>query len=557
MLPVIFAIYFGYMYVKDKDKRKLMFILAFIFAALSFVGKIIPQLNEFYFFDKLYSFGTIPIIIAVFLTLLSIVRNSKTFEKEFKAFIFVLLSNIFFVFLPLYSHLVWLVFTQLFGFSSFLMALYLTLRRGMVGDALFLLAITSFIATGFGLALDFGLAFNLFCYGYSFVFIALIFSYAQTDKKWSGRSFFKVKQQLDETKETLRELEVEYRTVFESASDAIFIADTKTGLIIDCNQEATRLVGKPKQDIIGKHQRTLHPQKSDSEDFSETFKIHAQGESNFIETQIITQNGELRDVAIKAATFKSGDKKLMVGVFRDITIEKRNQKDLANALKSLSNNLEKINTLNEKLKVMSSITRHDVRNKLSAINCNLYLLKKKYADKQDLVDRISETEQSIKATERILDFARMYEEVGSKELVKVNVEKTLQEAAAMFSGSMPKIINKCQGLEVTADLFLKQLFYNLIDNSIKHGQKTTTITVSYQKNGKESIKLVYEDDGIGIPIETKAQIFSQGFSTSGSTGLGLFLIQKMIEVYGWKIAEEGEPGRGATFVITIPNATNP
>ena len=65
--------------------------------------------------------------------------------------------------------------------------------------------------------------------------------------------------------------------------------------------------------------------------------------------------------------------------------------------------------------------------------------------------------------------------------------------------------------------------------------------------------MVYEDDGVGIPLENKPSLFKEGFSTGGSTGFGLFLIKKMIDVYGWNITEEGEPGKGVKFVITIPN----
>lgn len=64
--------------------------------------------------------------------------------------------------------------------------------------------------------------------------------------------------------------------------------------------------------------------------------------------------------------------------------------------------------------------------------------------------------------------------------------------------------------------------------------------------------MIYEDDGEGIPVENKEHLFKQGFSTGGGTGFGLFLTKKIMEVYGWKIAEEGKTGEGAKFVITIP-----
>jgi len=98
---------------------------------------------------------------------------------------------------------------------------------------------------------------------------------------------------------------------------------------------------------------------------------------------------------------------------------------------------------------------------------------------------------------------------------------------------------------------LKQLFYNFIDNSLKHGKKATQIRLHYTKNDG-GVKLFYEDNGVGIPEANKPKLFHEGFSTAKSTGLGLFLIKKMVEAYGWTITEEGELGKGAKFAITIP-----
>jgi signal transduction histidine kinase len=79
---------------------------------------------------------------------------------------------------------------------------------------------------------------------------------------------------------------------------------------------------------------------------------------------------------------------------------------------------------------------------------------------------------------------------------------------------------------VLADSFLRQLFYNFIDNTRKYGKKTTTIKIRCQKTEQDTLKLVYEDDGVGIPFENKLNLFKEGFSTGGSTGFGLFLNQE-------------------------------
>jgi PAS domain S-box-containing protein len=236
----------------------------------------------------------------------------------------------------------------------------------------------------------------------------------------------------------------------------------------------------------------------------------------------------------------------------DITLQKKTEADLTFSLNSLSESLDKIQELNEKLRVVGNLTRHDVRNKLSAVNSYAYILKKKHLDQAEIVNILGRMEQAVKEAVKIFDFAKAYEQIGGEELTYINVEEKLNEAATLFSEPIPKIINECHGLIVSADSFLKQLFFNLIDNTTKYGKKTTTIKIYYEKADLNEMKLVYQDDGVGVPLENKACLFKEGFSTGNSTGFGLFLIKKMIDVYGWTIVEEGEPGKGAKFTITIP-----
>ena len=132
------------------------------------------------------------------------------------------------------------------------------------------------------------------------------------------------------------------------------------------------------------------------------------------------------------------------------------------------------------------------------------------------------------------------------------MEKTIDEAVVLFSSLRNvKIINECQGLTVLADSLLRQLYYNFLDNSIKHGKNVTNIRVHWENADQDKLNLIYEDDGIGIPVQNKAHLFKEGFSTGGS-GYGLYLIERMMEVYSWTIQEDGEPDKGAKFTITIP-----
>jgi signal transduction histidine kinase len=151
---------------------------------------------------------------------------------------------------------------------------------------------------------------------------------------------------------------------------------------------------------------------------------------------------------------------------------------------------------------------------------------------------------------RIMEFEKYYVQVGSEELKNIDVERHLSEAAMLFSDLKgAKFINKCRGLTVVADSLLRQLFYNLIDNTLKYGGKVSRIRVHYREEG-DQLKLIYEDDGVGIADDVRSRLFQEGYGQG--TGYGLYLIKRICEAYGWTIQETGREGHGAQFTMTIP-----
>jgi K+-sensing histidine kinase KdpD len=214
--------------------------------------------------------------------------------------------------------------------------------------------------------------------------------------------------------------------------------------------------------------------------------------------------------------------------------------------------LQKLQVTNEKLQVVGGLTRHDVRNKLAAITGNAYLVRKKLPENSVVLDYVKQIEGSVEQTVRILDFAKAYEMLGAEELVYIDVEKTVNEAVFLFPDLRDiKVTNDCHGLTVLADSLLRQLFYNLIDNSLKYGEKLSMIRI-HCEDKKDHLNMIYQDDGIGISQAVKPKIFGEGYTTGKGSGYGLYLIKKMMEVYSWTIKETGEPGKGALFTMTIP-----
>jgi PAS domain S-box-containing protein len=213
---------------------------------------------------------------------------------------------------------------------------------------------------------------------------------------------------------------------------------------------------------------------------------------------------------------------------------------------------DRVGLMNEKLRVVGGLTRHDVGNKLALIGSNEFLLRKRLGDRPELVKYLDDIKSAVENSNKLFEVSRLYENIGAEIPSAFNVAQTFNNAVALLPNlGAVKIANRCQGLDVIADSLIVQLFYNLLDNSLKHGEKVTQIQLQFTEKNDE-VKLVYDDNGIGVPDADKSKLFTIGFTTGGGSGLGLNLIKKIIEVYGWTITEEGKPSKGAKFVITIP-----
>ncbi len=129
-----------------------------------------------------------------------------------------------------------------------------------------------------------------------------------------------------QAEDALRESEERQKRLFEEARDGIVLADARTGVLLDCNQAIVELVGRDKSELIGQSQKILHPPRTDDDDapFSETFEQHLDDkEGQVLETQVITKTGEIKEVAIKANLLELNGKRVLQGIFRDITDRKR------------------------------------------------------------------------------------------------------------------------------------------------------------------------------------------------------------------------------------------
>lgn|GEM_PF-6290643 len=119
--------------------------------------------------------------------------------------------------------------------------------------------------------------------------------------------------------EALAESEARFRLQFNEASDPVFLADVDTGILVDCNQAALRLIGYQKNELIGEKQEMLHPRGTGNT----LFKNHIKDPNAPVERQVVTKHGKVLDVVIKASLITIKGKTLLQGIFRDVTEQNR------------------------------------------------------------------------------------------------------------------------------------------------------------------------------------------------------------------------------------------
>jgi PAS domain S-box-containing protein len=338
---------------------------------------------------------------------------------------------------------------------------------------------------------------------------------------------------------TMAENQARFKALFVGSPEAGVFLD-RDFRIADINPRFEELFGYSLAEIKGKH---IDDVVVPSDKMEEARALDSQAIQGYAHrnTWRRRKDGSLVPVSVSAAPIIIEGRLVgYIGIYKDIS--------------ELRNTQKKLETMNEKLRVVGGLTRHDVRNKLSTITGNIYLHKKKLVDHPDVLEGFNDMQSACEQIVRIFEFARDYERLGIEELAFVDVGTTIDKTASLFSGlKEARVMNECHGLTVLADSLLERLFYNLIDNSLKYGEKLTQIRIRYEES-ENQLKLVYEDDGVGISKDNKAKLFNGGFTTGKGSGYGLYLIGRMMDVYGWTIDETGVPGKGAQFTIDIPKA---
>ena len=206
--------------------------------------------------------------------------------------------------------------------------------------------------------------------------------------------------------------------------------------------------------------------------------------------------------------------------------------------------------LQKKFLVVGSITRHDILNQMTAIMGYNELLLTMVSDEKQR----SFLEIERRATEkirRVFAYSKVYGNIGAEPPRWQKLDALVHLACDEVNLGTARIQQDTR-CSLLADPQVVKAFAYLFDNAVRHGKRTTVITLSLQQ-GSDNFILSVSDDGEGIPGSDKERIFERGYGKY--TGWGLFVAREILAAGGMSIRETGSAGKGARFEITIPDAS--
>ncbi|MGR0482922.1 MAG: response regulator [Candidatus Electronema sp. V4] len=399
--------------------------------------------------------------------------------------------------------------------------------------------------------------------------------------------------QVERRTDELEVSERKYSLLLNRASDAILVSELRSGVIVEANAQAARLLNLSEARLIGARLDSCFS----AEQVRQFFASAAAGESggSVVETAVFSQQGRLSiPVEVSTAVIEFERQQLLLQILRDISGRKQAEEALRLAKKRTEHANMALMTAANKAKRLAEEARQANKAKSRFLAAMSHEIRTPMNAIIGMTDIVLQTELQQEqrrflgivrnSAGRLLDLINDILDLSKIEAGKI----TLSPAPFSLEDSMKSVCEEMQVLAEQKGLYLhfhlkgrlrhhvvgdlghiRQVLVNLLGNAVKFTDEGCVVfavellePLPTQPPDPAAVRFVISDSGPGIPVEKQAAIFEafeQSHKGKGGTGLGLSISMQLVKLMGSVIEVDSKPGKGSCFFFTLalPTADKP
>ncbi|AME28196.1 hybrid sensor histidine kinase/response regulator [Burkholderia sp. PAMC 26561] len=365
----------------------------------------------------------------------------------------------------------------------------------------------------------------------------------------------------------LRASEVQYRRLFQSAMDGILILDAITLKIIDANRFITDLLGYSQDELLGKElwQIGFFRDKRGSQAVYQ--ELQEQGYVRYDHLPLETKDGKTADVEFISNVYLADNRAVAQCNIRDISERSKLEQTLQAQTESLAD-------LHHRKDEFLAMLSHELRNPLAPIS-NAVRLLRLYRNEDPVQQRarIIIERQVIQLTRLVDDLMEVSRITTGRIQLRCEIVAMSAIVEHAVETTRPLMDQRKQELEVSVPLEpiwlyadadrMEQVAVNLLANAAKYTDEGGHIGLSVKREGDECVMRL-RDTGVGIAPELLPHVFDlftqaeRSLARSrGGLGIGLALVQRLVEMHGGRVEVHSALGKGSEFVVRLPVAAQP
>ena len=372
--------------------------------------------------------------------------------------------------------------------------------------------------------------------------------------------------ELRAAREALRYSELRFRSVAQSAVDAIVSSNSKDEIIF-WNKAAEHIFGYSEEEVLGKPVTMLIPPR--------LREAHSRGVLQYkktgipaligktVEVPALRKSGAEFPIELSLSTWTAKGETFFTGIIRDISARKEAEKEL-------QRRTEEARQRTTELEALIQMVAHDLKSPIITIAGIVRLLKKNLCNlpaDEKREQLFSQLEASSIAVETFLKdlLDGLAVEATVPEQLPVRIEELIEEVARQHGETLEKShivldIEIADSLPtITGDSRrLGQVLDNLICNAIRYMGNNNEPRIRIRAvQGSDCVIVSVSDNGIGIAKEYHGKIFERffrapGSGASGGSGLGLSIVKRIVQNHGGTVWVESEEGQGSIFSFSLP-----